>query len=223
LQDKRKPETVGFTLSAAVPIDGVGRVLKAMYDAGCAPSSLELKAIVNGAAIVEHEAPSPPAPKRLSRRYAITPAEIRQAVLALVATSVRRRGSLLAAMQTKLAEPVDGPRVDKAVMDLKRLGLIAGDGEGSYRVTKRGAAQAPTQSPPPEPSEPPLPAGMRPDTAEAFGYGLFAKEPLRQWSNADVAAALTAAGHRYKAKGVIERLARHGAIKRAAKAKYVLA
>ena len=46
MQDRKgRAETVGFTLSAAVPVEAVGFVLKAMFDAGCPPNSLDLKAI----------------------------------------------------------------------------------------------------------------------------------------------------------------------------------
>ena len=81
----KKPETVGFTLSAAVPIDAVGRVLKAMFDNGCPPRSLDLQAIVgqvNGhaARVVDAVVPQIEKPKRVPSS-AFKAEHIREAVL----------------------------------------------------------------------------------------------------------------------------------------------
>jgi hypothetical protein len=241
MQDKRRPQTVGFTLSAAVPVETVGFVLKAMFDAGCPPASLDLNAIMgaptNGTGIA-HAAPPTmiAAPRRATPcRYGVTPGEVREAVLALLlaaAPSPTKRKDLHVAMQTRFAEPIDTARTDKAVMDLKRVGDVIG-AAGEYTLTKRGHAKATkamaeaAAAPAPPPAEPtveqPLPPGLRPETLEAFAWQLMARDRLRQWSIVDMAASMAAAHRAGKAKGVLERLLKRGLVKRVATGRYVVA
>ena len=89
----KKQETVGFQLSAAVPLDRVGFILKAFFDNGCPPSSLDLKALIgvmpNGHGSRVHAIDAEPVPQieRLRKRIGRPPggghmATVRAMVLA---------------------------------------------------------------------------------------------------------------------------------------------
>jgi hypothetical protein len=220
MQDRHKgrPETIGFTLSAAVPVEAVGFVLKAMFDAGCPPNGLDIKAIIDGGTNGHATAIDAPAARGLPRRPLQKHASnfraehIREAILAILSaqSSMQRKG-LFAAVREKLGEAIHEARLSNVVSDFMNSGVISSDGKGLYSLTKSGkhelAHPAPTHI-----------------TNADFAYSIIKAEPLRKFHLEEIEAAFEADGRApTSAKSSVSHLAHKGVIKRLLPSTFMLA
>jgi hypothetical protein len=219
MQDRHKgrPETIGFTLSAAVPIEAVGFVLKAMFDAGCPPNGLDIKAIIGGGAnghATAIDAPAAPAlPRQQKHASNFKAAHIREAVLAILTAQPRiQRKELFAAVREKLGEAVHEARLSNVTAAFISSGIISTDGNGLYVLTRSGGREASHEAPP------------KHMTNADFVYSLIKAEPLRKFHLKEIAAAFEADGRAPSStKDTVSRLAQKGIIKRLLRGTFMLA
>jgi hypothetical protein len=219
MQDRHKgrPETIGFTLSAAVPVEAVGFVLKAMFDAGCPPNGLDIKAIIGGGTnghATAIDAPAAPALPRQQKHASNFRAEhIREAMLAILsARSSIQRKELFAAVREKLGEAIHEARLSNVVSTFMSSDVISSNGNGLYTLTKTGIREA---------SHEPAPAHM---TNADFAYSVIKAEPLRKFHLKEIEAAFEADGRApSSAKDTVSRLAQKGIIKRTHPRTFMLA
>jgi hypothetical protein len=209
MQDRHKgrPETIGFTLSAAVPVEAVGFVLKAMFDAGCPPNGLDIKAIIgggtNGHATAIDALVAPVLSRQQKHPSNFRAKHIREAVLAILTARSIQRKELFAAVRDKLGEAIHEARLSNVVATFMSSRVISSDGNGFYTLTKTGKHVA---------SHEPAPAR---GTNTDFAYSVIKAEPLRKFHLKEIEAAFEADGRApTSAKSSVSRLAQKGIIKR---------
>jgi hypothetical protein len=223
---KGRPETIGFTLSAAVPIEAVGYVLKAMFDAGCPPNSLDLKAIVGGGAVNGHGhvIDAPAAPAMLQKKHAskFKAEHIREAILAIMSErfpNAVRRKNLFDAICERLGEKIAQARMNTVSVEFLKSGQMKSDGNGLYTLTKSGRREAAHV-----PAEPELAATSSRMSGNDFAYSIIKAEPQREFHLTEIKAAFEAVGRAPgSAKDAVSRLAQKGIIKRTSPSMFVLA
>jgi hypothetical protein len=227
-------ETIGFNVSAAVSIDRIGYVLKALFDNGCPPSSFDLKAMfggslteTNGSAVIE----GAPEPKQLSapKKKAVhaTSAEVRKAVLDALAAAHPEsvhRGALFETVARKHPS-VAKHTLDNVALVFVKAGILTRPDIGFLAITKDGLKtieRLPVEIEPASSIE--LPPGIKAGTHFAFIYETMRAEPLRHWSKQEMKKHFAANGRAAgSAKDSVQRLANLGLIKRVAPGKYAMA
>jgi hypothetical protein len=238
----KKPETVGFQLSAAVPIDRVGYVLKALFDNGCPPNSFDLKALVGGTnghgggnLIDAGELPQLNKPQRGAPRGPRGARKrTRLVILEFVgASDAVTRAELWVHLGKTFGEEVpQRGSIDTLVMEMVKAGeLVRGTVPGVLAITKRGraaiqAVPKPPAPPPPRPVPPPPPTAAPPGLIghQLFVYSIFRAEPLKTHSHGELRKAFAAAGRAPKSvKVAMEKMRKKGLIKRVGRNQYQLA
>jgi len=243
----KPPETVGFTIAAAVSIDRVGYVLKALFDNGCPPSSFDLKALFdlepfNGethtalpTGSLYRAALPPPGGRPLGDRAKF----IRELILAFCLQShpqSMRRANFLKHVMAEIPG-VGISQIDQAILRYVKDGILLRVGMGETMLSKEGlklaraGAREVVPTPPHPSGEPVEPVREVPQTStprlrghQAFAYSLFAAEPLKTWTKFQIKHAFEAAGRNSSsAKDVIDKLYKAGLLKRPSKGHYLLA
>jgi hypothetical protein len=145
----KKQETVGFQLSAAVPLDRVGFVLKAFFDNGCPPSSLDLKALIgtmpNGHGSRVHAIDAEPVPQQIEgRKHPGRPSGtfgrlgiIRTAILAHLHEHKKVSRQELHTHITK-DHPHAKQSIDMAVLEFVKKGILRRPEVGVLAMTELG-------------------------------------------------------------------------------------
>ena len=234
----KKQETVGFQLSAAVPLDRVGFILKAFFDNGCPPSSLDLKALIgvmpNGHGSRVHAIDAEPAPQIEPRKRGRPPgvsgrmSTVRAMILAHLHEHKKvSRHELHAHI---LKDHPDGKQsIDTAVLEFVKTGILRRPDVGVLAMTELGhktfeGSQPAAPEPEPAPSEPaPFdePIGLKGNLA--FAYSVLRAEPQRVFSVDDVRASFTASGRNPSSvKDSLIKLTCRDFIHRPEKGKYTL-
>jgi hypothetical protein len=239
----KKQETIGFQLSAAVSVERMGYVLKALFDNGCPPDSFNLQALVgvmggtrtNGHAInaenaetapqIEHKKRGRPKGSTTSRMQTMRD-EIMVYMQSHKQASRPELHTHLAAAQPKLFHR---QIVDTAVLEFVKQGLLKRPSVGVLTMTEAGhramVQVAPEPEPKPEPKPEPAPEGPALGLVgnSLFIYSLLHAEPNRVFFLKDVRDGMKAAGRAPgSAKDTVLKLVRRKYVRRIAPGKYQL-
>jgi hypothetical protein len=238
----KKQETVGFQLSAAVPLDRVGFILKAFFDNGCPPSSLDLKALIgtmpNGHGSRVHAIDAEPAPQIEGRKRVGHPPSvvgrmgaIRTAILAHLHEHKKvSRQELHAHLLKDNPSSSAKQSIDTAVLEFVKKGILRRPGVGVLAMTELGHKTFAPAEPKPAPSEPvPDEAPAPPDEPIGlkgnllFAYSVLRAEPQRLFTIGDIENSFEASGRNpNSAKDTMIKLCQRKYIHRPEPGKYTL-
>lgn len=234
----RQTETIGYHITAAVPVDRLGRVLKALFDAGCPPLSTDAILGTPGEPIGPNVTmpkqingtldPHPlPQQKLRSKTPHISIDQFRPVILAFILShhpeASRRRD-----MQKALAEHfgTDGlqARIDTEVSHMVSTGMLIRVANGEVMFSKTGLANVrKQQESEPAPGLPPPPPSLMAGTGKHIIYEIIKSQPTHLWDYTEIKEAYKNAGRNPNSvKDTLMHLYKAGLIKRVRQGVYQL-